>query len=57
MEGEVSENGSVNIVLSFVNEGKKGRNILKGKLSGRQGSGKFRHMGGQCAGVIEMAKM
>jgi uncharacterized caspase-like protein len=57
MEGEVSENGSVNIVLSFVNEGKKGRNILKGELSGRQGSGKFRHMGGQCAGVIEMAKM
>ena len=57
MEGKVSDNGSVNIVLSFVHDGKKERNVLKGKIKGKQGAGKFRHVGGQCAGIVEMAKM
>jgi hypothetical protein len=57
VEGDVSDDGTVNIVLTFLIDGQRARHIITGKIKGGRGSGKFHDVGGSCAGVIEMARM
>lgn len=56
-EGKVAPNGVSTITLRFVHKGRNERNILYVKLNGNKGSGKFYHVGGECAGVVELRKL
>lgn len=54
MKGKVSSDGTVNITLTFIHEGIEGKNILEGSIAGDRGTGKFFHIGGECAGIITL---
>ncbi|CAN7623641.1 caspase domain-containing protein [Mesorhizobium amorphae] len=56
-EGKIASDGTLRIIHRFVHEGKKGSNILNGKIKGNRGRGKFYHVGGECAGIVEINKM
>ncbi len=56
-EGKVAGDGASTIILRFVHEGRNERNILYVRLNGKRGSGKFYHVGGECAGVVELRKL
>ncbi|TIL67164.1 caspase family protein [Mesorhizobium sp.] len=56
-EGKIASDGTLRIIHRFVHEGKKESNILNGKINGNRGKGKFYHVGGECAGVVEIDKM
>lgn len=56
-EGKIASDGALRIIHHFVHEGKKGSNILKGRINGNRGKGNFYHVGGECAGIVEMYKM
>ncbi|MDG4890589.1 MAG: hypothetical protein EOQ64_21255 [Mesorhizobium sp.] len=56
-EGNVAPNGVSTIILRFVHKGRNERNILYVKLRGNKGAGKFYHVGGECAGVVELRKL
>ncbi|QIG52367.1 caspase [Nordella sp. HKS 07] len=57
LTGTIASNGALNISLGFINNGKPGRNTLKGKVSGAIGSGRFQHVGGSCRGTIRLSKV
>lgn len=57
LTGRITSNGTLDITLGFVHKGKKERNILKGTVSGANGSGRFEHVGGSCKGTINLSKL
>jgi hypothetical protein len=56
-EGKVSRDGSVQITHRFIDHGRTEFNELRGKIKGSTGTGKFVHIGGSCAGTIEISRM
>ena len=57
MQGTVQKNGSVNITLRFVYNGKQESNVLSGRIENNTGSGTFYHVRGECAGKIILRKL
>lgn len=57
--GKISSNGTVNITHAFVHKGRKGGNILTGRINGATGTGRFKGTGAGsgCSGTITLSKM